>query len=179
MAHRSTVVIAILAIGFCAASFAAPPCLAQSMPIKHVIIIIQESRSLDTMFGQFAGANGATSGDYLGTTVSLKEALLSSQPLPDGWSATKKAIDGGKMDDFYYGHGNPEKSAYVQFRQSDIPNYWAYAQGFAVADNFFVSTYGGSFPIIFIRWRLPRTSSLETPTARLPGDATRPPEPRF
>lgn len=146
MKHWSKSAIVILAICLCAIQFAAPPCLAQRVPIKHVVIIIQEGRSLDTMFGQFAGLNGATSGDYLGTTVSLKDDLLISQPLLDGWNAAKQAIDGGKMDDFYYGQGHPQKSAYVQFHQTDISNYWSYAQGFGVADNFFASSYGGSFP---------------------------------
>jgi phospholipase C len=143
--HSAKLAIMISAIYFCAFRSAVVQCEAQSSQIKHIVIIVQESRSFDTMFGQFPGANGATTGDYLGQTVELKEALFSSQPLPDGWSVTKKIVTSG-MDDFYYGGGNPLKSAYVQFLQSQIPNYWAYAQNFAIADNFFASTYGGSFP---------------------------------
>jgi phospholipase C len=137
--------LAILAICFCAFQSAAFQCLAQDTQIQHIVIIVQESRSFDTMFGAYPALDGTTTGDYLGKTVALKEALLSSQPLPDNWSATKKIIAGG-MDDFYYGEGNPDKSAYVQFLQTEIPNYWAYAQNFALADDFFASTYGPSFP---------------------------------
>ena len=82
MKHHTKLAIVILTISLCALQFTALPCSAQSVPIKHVAIIIQENRSLDTLFGQFAGVNGATSGDYLGTTVSLKDALLISQPRP-------------------------------------------------------------------------------------------------
>ena len=82
MKHQTKLAIVILAIFLCALQFTALPCSAQSVRIKHVVIIIQEGRSLDSMFGQFAGVNGATSGDYLGTTVSLKDALLISQPRP-------------------------------------------------------------------------------------------------
>ena len=146
---RNTVQSAKLAIAALICFFAFQSvsfqCVAQSSQIKHIVIIVQESRSFDTMFGKFPGVNGATTGDYLGHTVALKDAPLSSEPLPDNWSVTKNIIAGG-MDDFYYGKGNPEKSAYVQFAQSQIPNYWQYAQSFAIADNFFASTYGSSFP---------------------------------
>jgi phospholipase C len=143
-AHCARLAVVIVAIGFCAFQSAAFQCQAQSAEIKHIVIIVQESRSFDTMFGQLPGANGATTGDYLGQTVSLKQAPLSSDPLPDNYSVTKGIIDGG-LDDFYYGNGNPEKSAYIQFSRSELPNYWEYAQNFAVADNFFASTYGASF----------------------------------
>jgi phospholipase C len=137
--------IAISAVCFFAFQCVSLQCVAQSSQIKHIVIIVQESRSFDTMFGKLPGVDGATTGDYLGNTVALKQAPLSSEPLPDSWSVTKNIIADG-MDDFYYGNGNPEKSAYVQFSQSQIPNYWQYAQSFAIADNFFASTYGGSFP---------------------------------
>src|SRR5213080_15159 len=31
-----------------------------SYPIKHIIIMVKENRTFDTMFGTFPGANGAT-----------------------------------------------------------------------------------------------------------------------
>jgi phospholipase C len=36
--------------------------------------------------------------------------------------------------------------AYVQAREKDIPNYWAYARRFALADNYFTSVHGPSLP---------------------------------
>jgi len=48
------------------------------------------------------------------------------------------------MDGFYKYAKN--YAAYVQFQSTDIPNYWTYAQNFTLADNFFSSMYGGSFP---------------------------------
>jgi phospholipase C len=35
-----------------------------------------------------------------------------------------------------------EPGAYVQYLEQDIPNYWAYARRFVLADNFFSSEYG-------------------------------------
>jgi len=140
--HNLKLIVAISIISVCASQSPAFQCLAQMNQIQHIVIIVQEARSFDTMFGAFTGA---TTGDYLGQTIPLRESPLSSQSLPDNWSATEKIVAAG-MDDFYYDGGDLDKSAYVQFPQNEIPNYWAYAQNFALSDNFFASTYGPSFP---------------------------------
>jgi len=138
-------VISISLIAIAAAQSSAFQCRAQMSKIQHIVIIVQEARSFDTVLGAFPGVNGATSGNYLGETIPLRETPLSSQTLPDNFAGTNKIITGG-MDDFYYDGGDLDKSAYVQFPQSEAPDYWSYAQNFAVVDNFFASTYGPSFP---------------------------------
>jgi phospholipase C len=51
------------------------------------------------------------------------------------------------MDGFYHNGGKYGKyAAYVQFYKKDIPNYWKYAHTFALADNFFSSMNGPSYP---------------------------------
>jgi len=117
---------------------------AQTMPIQHVVIIIKENRSFDHMFGTFPAANGATTGMAGSKLITLGHAQLIQRDLPHGWSTSTDAIDHGKMDGFYRYAKND--AAYVQFYQTDIPNYWLYAQNFVLADNFFSSMYGGSFP---------------------------------
>src|SRR5262249_25865784 len=47
--------------------------------------------------------------------------------------------DGGKMDGF-------EPHSYYGYTQSDIPNYWSYAQQFGLGDNFFSSYPTSSTP---------------------------------
>jgi phospholipase C len=37
-------------------------------------------------------------------------------------------------------------TGYLSFRRSGIPNYWAYADRFVLADRFFTSTYGATLP---------------------------------
>jgi phospholipase C len=117
---------------------------AQTTPIKHVVIIIKENRSFDHIFGTFPGANGATSGMAGPRRIPLGHAKLVQNDLPHDWAASIQGIDNGKMDGFY--RTEPPDAAYVQFHQSDIPNYWKYAQTFVLADNFFSAMYGGSFP---------------------------------
>jgi len=108
------------------------------------VIIIKENRSFDHMFGTFPGANGATTGMAGSKRIHLGHAKLTGPDLRHGWNSSEEAIDQGKMDGFY--RYAPHYEAYVQFLKTDIPKYWLYAQNFVLADNFFSSIYGGSFP---------------------------------
>jgi phospholipase C len=120
-------------------------------PIKHVVVIFKENRSFDEYFGRFPGANGATTArKHDGTVVSLAE---SPDSLPNdighGQDSFKLAYDGGKMDRFdlekgaYSSTGRP--LALSQMYQRDLPNYWAYASHYAIADRFFAAWKGASF----------------------------------
>jgi len=132
--------------------FVPPPGLSQ---IKHVVFIVRENRSFDSMFGHnFPGANGATSG------VTSTGQVLQLQHLPDamahdichGWGCFIQAINYGKMDGFdLLNVGSPcnlngDYECYGQQWQSDIPNYWTYATDFALGDNFFTSNKASTTP---------------------------------
>ena len=120
-------------------------------PIRHVVFIIKENRSFDDLFGRFPGANGATTGVLsTGKTVPLGH-------MPDSFlfdlghdaSAATLAVDHGKMDGFNLLAGAIQGNrdvALSQYRASDIPAYWRYASRFALADNFFSTILGPSFP---------------------------------
>ena len=104
--------------------------------IKHVVFLIKENRTFDNYFGQFPGADGTTTGQTCdGRTIPLAPApdrgFAAGHSFTDGITA----IDGGKMDCF-------SDVGYVQFSKSQIPDYWTYAQKFALADHFFSSIYG-------------------------------------
>src|SRR5437870_7742516 len=119
--------------------------------IQHVVIILKENRSFDQYFGAFPGADGATTGvEHDGTVVPLTPP---SEPLPNdlGHSATQFAIayDGGKMDGFDLEDGafsqTGDNLAYTEMTQSQIPNYWAYAERYALGDHMFTDFHGASF----------------------------------
>jgi phospholipase C len=99
-------------------------------PIQHVVVIMLENHTFDNYFGTFPGAYGVT----------LPQA---PNPMPrdynHGSEAALAAIDGGKMDHF-------EAHANVQYKQSDIPIYWQYAQNFGLGDKFFTSYASSSTP---------------------------------
>jgi len=101
-----------------------------SNDIKHAVFIMMENHTFDNFFGQYPGANGMT---LAAATNPPKSDLDHSSP------AFNAAMDGGKMDEF------PSRG-YVQYSQSDIPNYWTYAQKFGLGDNFYSSAATNSAP---------------------------------
>ena len=99
-------------------------------PIQHVVVLMMENHTFDNYFGHFPGVNG----------LNLPEG---PNPVRTDFNHTAAgeaaAIDGGKMDGF-------SAESYVEYSQSDIPNYWAYAQHFGLSDYFFSSVPTSSIP---------------------------------
>jgi phospholipase C len=123
--------------------------------IKHIVFIVKENRSFDSMFGTFPGANGATSG--LMSTGQVVQLGRMPDALPrdvgHSWGDTLDAMDYGRMDGFdlinetpFWCNNNGDMLCYTQYLQQDIPNYWALAANFTLADNFFSSMHAPSFP---------------------------------
>ncbi|HYZ46633.1 MAG TPA: alkaline phosphatase family protein [Actinomycetota bacterium] len=112
--------------------------------IKHIVFIIKENRTFDHLFGRLRGADGATTGRTCeGTKVPLERAPDAiSQDILHSFSAGLVSINGGRMNCFDRIFGGTELQGYVQYHQEDIPNYWAYAKRYALADRFFSSVYG-------------------------------------
>jgi phospholipase C len=116
-------------------------------PIQHTIFIIKENRTFDSYFGRFPSADGSTTG----VTSAGKVVPLTSMPdshqsnLCNGWACATQAFDNGKMDKFDLISGGT-LDAYVQMNETGIPNYWAYARQFALADHYFTSVHGSSVP---------------------------------
>lgn len=98
-------------------------------PIKHVVVLMMENHTFDNLFGRFPGANGVT----------LPQAGDPTEDFNHDSPSVMAAIDGGKMDEF-------PMRGHIQYTQSDIPNYWNYAQQFGLGDNFFTSIASSSAP---------------------------------
>jgi phospholipase C len=104
--------------------------------VQHIVFLIKENRTFDNLFGRFPGADGATSGPTCdGTIVNLRRAPDKAPDLDHSFIAGMTGIDGGGMDCF-------DRAGYIQYRRSQIPNYWAYAHRYTLADRFFTSIYG-------------------------------------
>ncbi len=118
--------------------------------IKHIVFILKENRTFDTMFGRFPGADGATSGPICNArgqtlrTVPLRRAPDQAKDVAHGFLSGIEVTNGGAMNCFNRnrGGGGPKFNAYVQYSASQIPAYWAYARHFTLADHFFSSVYG-------------------------------------
>jgi phospholipase C len=119
--------------------------------IQHVVFLIKENHSFDNYFGTFPGADGATSGTIsTGQVIPLGQTPdVTPTDLGHDWGSALLAIDGGKMDRFnLIGEGNQNCNllSYTQFKEADIPNYWAYAKAFTLADHMFSALHGPSMP---------------------------------
>src|SRR5947209_1562241 len=128
-----------------------PATLETNYPIKHIIIIDKENRSFDNLFGRFPGADGTTQAMTSdGRTIALgrtpDHTLLDVAHAGD---AAILAVNQGRMNQFNLLPGAVQDGRDIadsQFRRSDIPNYWRYAQRFALDDHLFATILGPSFP---------------------------------
>jgi phospholipase C len=119
--------------------------------IKHIVFLVKENRTFDNYFGTFPGADGATSGTIsTGQTIHLRQAPdVLPRDISHSFQSAALAIDGGAMDKFDLipgGNQNGDYLAYSQYTETDIPNYFTYARHFVLADKFFSSLTGPSFP---------------------------------
>jgi phospholipase C len=139
--------------------------------IQHVVVVMQENRSFDTYFGTYPGANGIPAGTCVpnpatkGCVAPYYDPENAVNGGPHGTEAATADIDGGRMDGFVAqaegkyectetgGCGkcptsDPECAievmGYHDARQ--IPNYWRYAQNFALQDDLFSSAASWSLP---------------------------------
>ena len=141
--------------------------------IKHVIVIQQENRSFDSYFGTFPGADGIpmrngkpavcvhdpASGSCVAPYVDHSDVNGGG---PHSAPNATADLDGGKMDGFIgqaesgrRGCSDPTDPACSNssapdvmgyHTETDIPNYWTYAQDFALQDRMFEPNASWSLP---------------------------------
>jgi phospholipase C len=119
--------------------------------ITHIVFIVKENRTFDNYFGTFPGADRATFGQIsTGAVIPLRHAPdMTPRDIDHSYQAAVEAIEGGAMDRFDLikgGNVNGDYLSYSQYYESDIPNYFTYARNFVLADAFFSSLEGPSFP---------------------------------
>lgn len=125
-------------------------------PIEHVIFLIKENRTFDHYFGAYPGASGASRGETLrctddgcrpGGSVPLKPAPeILEHDITHGFESGLYAINGGAMNGFNIIGEGADLAGYVRHSRRTLPNYWAYADRYVLADNFFTSMFGPTFP---------------------------------
>ena len=123
---------------------------ADASPITHIVLIIKENHSFDNLFGRFPGVNGRTYAmrgtqkhKMRVTPDLLKKDINHTGPAGD------RAIDNGAMDAFWEAKGaiqGGKDMADSQYKPVQMKQYWSYAATYGVADQFFSTHPGGSFP---------------------------------
>ncbi|MCL4487253.1 MAG: alkaline phosphatase family protein [Chloroflexi bacterium] len=143
--------------------------------IKHIVVIMQENRSFDHYFGTYPGVDGIPTQNGV-PTVCIPDPLTNKcvKPFHDPsdtnyggpHSATDATadVDGGKMDGFIrqeeaglktscmnsldpvcaQAHTDPDVMGWHDARE--IPNYWTYAQNFALQDRMFEPSASWTLP---------------------------------
>jgi phospholipase C len=122
------------------ASLTSPAGVRVSKYIKHVVIVIQENRTVPNFFGGFPGADAPTSGNYRGTTVPLTVTTFKQADLNHLWEEAIANWDNGKMDNFANGSG-----AYTRIDPALVKPLWTLAKRFVFVDRMFPTEFGPSF----------------------------------
>lgn len=112
--------------------------------IQHVLFLLQENHSFDNYFGTFPGVDGLPENTHVEGVAPFHLASARTGNLPHGKATVLTAVDGGAMDRFVSAEHSTETMGY--YDGTDIPNYWAYARYFSLADRFFCSSTGPSLP---------------------------------
>jgi phospholipase C len=120
--------------------------------IQHVVIIVKENRSFDSYFGHLPNVQdypvtqGLAKVKGVQSTVTLTHAnpAVADQNCTHSNFMAVGSVDDGKMDGFYATCSN--YGAYIYYDASDFPTYYAWAQRYGVADHFFSSMLGPSYP---------------------------------
>jgi phospholipase C len=131
-----------------------PPPPVQS--VQHVVVLIQENRSVDSLFNGFPGADTVKVGKGLVTnngvtqqiTIPLKRMPLATVLSPSNlYSQFLTSYDNGKMDGFNTipVEGNPGSYVYQYANPADVAPYWKLASQYVLADRMFATQGSASF----------------------------------
>jgi phospholipase C len=134
-----------------------PPLAASSVPLQHIVVIMQENHAYDNFFGTYCTflgplcpvtGNGAPNGTCIPfhpATPSAGCSLLTPFPnasfaqaldIGHDWNNSHAAYNGGLMNGFYDAEGHSLRT-FRYFNGSTLPTYWNYAEQYALSDNFF------------------------------------------
>lgn len=118
--------------------------------VKHVVIIIQENRSVDNLFNGFPGADTVRFGLTKHGPIPLHPVDLSFPADVDHQHrAFVEQYDGGKMDGWESTFTSPRQPVdfpYAYVPRDEVEPYWDMALRYTFADRFFQSNTGPSFP---------------------------------
>ena len=137
--------------------------------VEHIVILMQENRSFDHLFGTLRGVRGfadphavrlpsgkpvwyqpSATGDLLPFRPPVADVGMTFLPdPPHGWNDTHAAWNGGRHDQWV-----PNKGAVAMtyHTRKDIPYHYALADAFTVCDAYHCSVLGPTDPNRYHMW---------------------------
>ena len=137
-----------------------------SLPIRHIVMIMQENHAFDNLFGSYCKALGkycpmTSAGTPSGTCVPYYPSNLSKgcirpfpvandntsqrQDIAHDWNASHTDYANGAMDGWWAGEGH-SKRPFGYYTGRTAPTYWDWAEQYALSDRFFSSDLSYSDP---------------------------------
>ncbi|MBV9405279.1 MAG: hypothetical protein JO211_08035, partial [Acidobacteriaceae bacterium] len=136
-------------------SFAATPpywSVTTLIPIHHVIVMVQENRSMDNLFNGFPGADTVQSGQTsTGQTVPLTQVNLeAAQDIAHGYGQFFQEYNNGANNGFdlvplYPPNNNLKDYAYAYVNPTETAPYFKLAAAYGLADRMFQSDHDASY----------------------------------
>jgi phospholipase C len=115
-------------------------------PIEHIVVIMQENRTLDNLFNGFPGADTAQSGMNGNEQTPLTPIALADPRAPDNSHPSWwRSWDGGKLDGFAQGGVSPTTFPYSYVQEQDVEEYWTLAKQYVLGDRMFQTNTGPSY----------------------------------
>jgi len=139
------------------------PAAGSSIPIDHVVVLMQENRSFDSYLGQLhyegqpkaeAEPSGASNPDPTNPGAKIKNFHKTNYcevaDLDHSWNGAHTEYDNGKMDGFTAANVNsadPSGSRTMGWYDTkDLPYYYGLYSTFATSDRYFSSVLSQTFP---------------------------------
>jgi len=121
-----------------------------TLPIKHVVVIVQENRSFVSIFAGYRGADAPTRGVRSdGTTVNLHKITFDTPDLDHSYWASLQDFNDGKMNGFdkNFSSGGSQGGSlpYSFLDRKLVAPYWSMAQQYVLADRMFPTEHGASW----------------------------------
>src|SRR5438309_5254484 len=123
-----------------------------SIPIDHVVVLMQENRSFDHYFGQLKTATNPNPVDPSGPPIKAyhETRYCEVADLNHSWNGAHQEYDGGAMDGFTAANttsADPTGSRTMgYYTKKDLPFYYALYRDFATSDRYFSSVLSQTFP---------------------------------
>lgn len=115
-------------------------------PIQHIVVIMQENRSLDNLFNGFPGADTVRTGMLNGSPIALAPiALADGRDLEHSHKRWWQDWNQGAMDNFAQSNVSPSTLPYSFVPEKDVEPYWTLARQYVLGDRMFQANTGPSF----------------------------------